>query len=691
MAGIVIFGGTTEGRKLAEAFADTSLQIKYCVATDYGATLLPEAQNIQTHTGRLDREEMKQYLKLAAPELVLDATHPYATVVTGQIAELCKEEKLPLLRILREADRPGEKKPEEMWGETRPADGQAILVDSVAEAVEVLKETEGKILITTGSKELEQYAELENYKERCVARVLPTLSVMEKCSELGFQGKNLIAMQGPFSLEMNVELIKATGCRYLVTKESGREGGYEEKCLAALQTGATLVVVKRPKEAEEENRVSLGEAISCVEKQFQVQEKRTVYLVGMGPGNPALLTKEALDALERAEVLIGADRMLQICRQMPEFCRKPVFCAYQKEKIAGFLREHREYKSAALLYSGDIGFYSGANQMQSILAEFGVVPVSGISSLEYFLNKIGVSRERVPAVSCHGKKENLIWLLQKYGSVCTLLGKGEEITGLCERLLEFQIKDVFLTVGERLSYPEERIVKGTPEQLKEQAFSDLSVLYMCYAEDRQGESRGMPGIPDESFLRELGENGTRVPMTKQTIRVLSLAKLNLTENAILYDVGAGSGSVSVEGAGLCPGGMVYAIEKKPEAVELLRKNRCHFQVENMEIVAGEAPEVLKDLPAPSHVFIGGSSGRLFEIVEAVREKNREARFVVNAVTLETIAQIQKLPEKFPEYQDMDILQVSASGVKKIGGYHLLHGENPVWIVSFGHTRKWGLV
>ena len=122
MAGIVIFGGTTEGRKLAEAFADTSLQIKYCVATDYGATLLPEAQNIQTHTGRLDREEMKQYLKLAAPELVLDATHPYATVVTGQIAELCKEEKLPLLRILREADRPGEKKPEKMWGETRPAD-----------------------------------------------------------------------------------------------------------------------------------------------------------------------------------------------------------------------------------------------------------------------------------------------------------------------------------------------------------------------------------------------------------------------------------------------------------------------------------------------------------------------------------------------------------------------------------------
>ena len=155
-------------------------------------------------------------------------------------------------------------------------------------------------------------------------------------------------------------------------------------------------------------------------------------------------------------------------------------------------------------------------------------------------------------------------------------------------------------------------------------------------------------------------------MTKQTIRVLSLAKLNLTENAVLYDVGAGSGSVSVEGAGLCPGGMVYAIEKKPEAVELLRKNRCHFQVENMEIVAGEAPEVLKELPAPSHVFIGGSSGRLFEIVEAVREKNREARFVVNAVTLETIAQIQKLPEKFPEYQDMDILQVSASGVKKIG-------------------------
>lgn len=728
MSGIVIFGGTTEGRKLAEAFAGTALQVSLCVATEYGASLIPSSENLQIHTGRLEPEQMTAFLREAEPELVLDATHPYAAVVTEHIRAACLELKLPLLRVSREQKQGAETDAEDI-----------IFVDSVEEAAAYLRGTEGRILLTTGSKELEKYAVIENYKERCVARVLPTLPVMEKCSGLGFTGKNLIAMQGPFSLEMNVQMIRAAGCRFLVTKESGKEGGYEEKCQAALETGTRLIVVRRPREAEpqpescsdtsmrqeargEEKRrkkedcadslpavLGLHEAIVYVCERFGIQEKRSLYLIGAGPGSRELLTGEALGYLAMADCIIGAGRILDICRGIKGLEDKPMLQSYKKEEIADFLHSHTAYQRAALVYSGDIGFYSGASGVQRLLPGFETVRVSGISSAEYFLNKIGVGREELPMVSCHGQRRNLVSLLLKKGSLFTLLGKGEEINAFCETLAGFGLHETQITVGQRLSYPDERIVSGTPGQLRGQTFGDLSVLYarlpyggaegaVRLPEDGAGEAlrekqqavgrylgtRGLvtPGLPDDLFLRDAQE-GEKTPMTKQGVRILSLSRLELTERAVVYDVGAGTGSVSIEAARLCTDGQVYAIEKKPGAVALLEKNRLRFQVENMTVVEGEAPEILEGLPAPTHVFIGGSSGRLREIIEAVRRKNPKARFVVNAVTLETIAELQRLPEYFPEYEDRELLQVSVSAAKKLGGYHLMRGENPVMIAAFG--------
>lgn len=185
------------------------------------------------------------------------------------------------------------------------------------------------------------------------------------------------------------------------------------------------------------------------------------------------------------------------------------------------------------------------------------------------------------------------------------------------------------------------------------------------------------GIPDEEFIRG------KVPMTKEEIRILSVVKLQLDNDSVVYDIGAGTGSVAVEMAGQCPKGMVYAIEKNPEAVSLIGKNKDKFGVCNMEIIEGTAPRCLSDLPKPTHVFIGGSSGNLLEIIRIVREKNFDARFVVNAVTLETLAQLQKIPEVFPEYADMEVVQVGISKSRAVGNYHLMCAENPVYVVVFG--------
>ena len=181
---------------------------------------------------------MAELMRERKIDLVLDATHPFALLVTEHIRAACKREKVQYIRCLREA------------GDIQNIleDEGIILVDSVAEAAEYLKMTEGNVLIATGSKELHYYTEIPKFKERCYARVLSTKAAVEESCALGFEGKHLIAMQGPFSKEMNQATLRYVGARYFVTKESGKTGGFQEKAAAAKEAGVTLIIVGRPRE-----------------------------------------------------------------------------------------------------------------------------------------------------------------------------------------------------------------------------------------------------------------------------------------------------------------------------------------------------------------------------------------------------------------------------------------------------------
>ncbi len=685
MPGIVIFGGTTEGRLLAEAFRNTELDIHICVATDYGAALLPAGDNITVHAGRMEETEMEAFLKGLGAAYCLDATHPYAAAVTENLYRACRNQKVAYIRVCREDDKSrlecqsGER---EERKRQQTAGGRVISVRSVAEAAAFLNTVEGNVLITTGSKELDCYTAVSDYKNRCFVRILPALEAMEKCRELGFSGRNLIAVQGPFEEEFNYALLKQIQAAWMVTKASGKEGGFPEKCEAALRAGCDILVVERPaetiSEGPEQMEMSLSETVGFLEQRFCLSHKRTLYLVGMGPGDHKLLTKEAEACLEACDVLIGARRILQI---WPKGSEKPFLESYQKEQILSFLQAHREYRIAAVVYSGDMGFYSGARGLrelleeQGLLEEYEICPVPGIASPIYFLDKIGVAWDTVLFVSCHGQQVDLVSLIRSHHRICVLLGKKEDVALICRVLLEGHLEYVKMTVGERLSYEDERIVHGSPAELREREFDSLSVLFL--ENPKPAPDRIGPGIPDSLFLRG------KVPMTKQEIRILSLAKLQLTKDAILYDVGAGTGSVALEAALQCRQGSVFAIERKPEAVELIRANRERFGAKNMEILEGEAPACLEGLPAPTHVFVGGSGGKLSEIIDAVRSKNPKVRFVVNAVTLETLAQLVKIREKFPEYKDMEAIQVNVAKNRALGSYQLMTAENPVTIVSFG--------
>lgn len=664
---IVIFGGTAEGRKLVEAAPSGDLKLHICVATEYGASLLPERENVMIHQRAMEENEMEAFLAETAPSYCLDATHPYAALVTKNVQKACLKLKIPYIRVFREEGNSGD----------------FISVESVAAAAEFLKGVSGNIFLTTGSKELDKYTVIPDYKTRCFARVIPSVEVLEKCNALGFFGRNLIAMQGPFSEEINYAMLRQTESEWMVTKNSGREGGYQEKCEAAIRAGVKIVVVERPEEVERACSVmSLSEALqfleslspSAAKKEPPVERKRKVVLVGAGPGNPEYLTKKAADAIKNSDVLIGAERMLAVGAALLEGEGKPFFISCRKEEIAAFLREHEEYQKAAILYSGDIGFYSGAKGMRALLDEFEIEEASGVSSVVYFLNRLGIPWHETTLISLHGKQENLLPLIREKKWVCALLGERGQIPHISKKLLQAGLTEVKITVGERLSYPEERIAVGKPSSFENQEFEALSVALF---ENPNPVKRSVcAGISDEEFLRG------RVPMTKEEIRTLSLSKLHLTEDAVIYDVGAGTGSLSVEAARLCTAGRVYAIERKPEAAELIRKNKVHFQVENLEVVEGSAPECLTGLPAPTHVFIGGSGRRLPEIIEEIRKKNPGARFVINAVTLETIAEIEALRKKLPDLPKMEIIQVNVARSRRLGEYHLMDAENPVMIAAF---------
>ena len=224
---ILLFGGTGEGRALAEWMLARGLDATVCVATEYGETLLPEGMKV--HVGRLDAGEMEA-LMAEGYTLVIDATHPYAVEVTKNIRAAAGRAGLPCLRLLRQSD-----------GE----DGCRKATDMAA-AANLLEKLPGNVLLTTGSKELDHFAR-PGLRERCFPRVLPMADSLERCLTLGFPPKNIICMQGPFSRELNVALLRQYHIQTLVTKDTGGYGGFREKAEAAREAGCALLVVERPR------------------------------------------------------------------------------------------------------------------------------------------------------------------------------------------------------------------------------------------------------------------------------------------------------------------------------------------------------------------------------------------------------------------------------------------------------------
>lgn len=648
---VIVFAGTTEGREIAEFLDRKGISAHICVATEYGEQLLQGDQNLEISHERLNAEEMELLIKEKKCEMVIDATHPYAAEVTINIKKACEAAEVSYIRVLRE-------------NQENQNSGDCLYADSVEDAVALLEHTKGNILATTGSKEAAKYTALTDYESRVFLRVLSLPDVVKQCKELGFQGKNLICMQGPFSKELNIAMLRQWDCKYLVTKMSGATGGFQEKIDAARICGCISVIIGRPLK---ESGLSVNECKRILCQKFSLKSQAEISLVGIGMGSAETRTVEASRAIRESELLIGARRMIDSCREFGKDC----YVEYDSQKIAQYLAEHPEYEKVAVLLSGDPGFNSGAKKLLDVLGNQ-VKVISGISSASYFMSRIQKSWDDVLITSAHGKHTNLVSLIKRNKKVFSILGTRNGIQNLAQEMAALGLNRAQLYTGECLSYPDEKIRKGAPEDFLNYEADPLSVVYV---ENPDAQKEYVThGIPDTEFLRE------KVPMTKEEVRTVSLSKLHLEEDSVCYDVGAGTGSVSIEMASRAWNGKVYAIEKKALAVELLKKNREKFAVENLEIIEGTAPEALENLEPPTHAFIGGSSGKMETILRLLLEKNPSVRIVINCIALETVSETLQCLKTLPVKEE-EILQISVSKGKSVGNYHMMMGENPIYIIS----------
>lgn len=405
------------------------------------------------------------------------------------------------------------------------------------------------------------------------------------------------------------------------------------------------------------------------------EKRRKIFLTGIGMGMPEMLTARAKEVIDQADCLIGAKRMLECAKrilpgEMQE--KKKMMVEYRPEQIAEIIKAEKEDWKIGILLSGDIGFFSGAKKLEKVLEGFAdeVILVPGISSIVYLSAKIGIAWEDAATISLHGKNENFIQTIDKREKTFLLLGGTDAGKVFYKRMLEYEMNEVKIHIGTNLSYADECVRSGVLSDFQEEDFEGLTAVMV---ENPVPSKATGPHRKDEEFLRG------KVPMTKAEIRAVSVAQMELTEDAVVYDIGAGTGSVSVEIALSGEKIKVYAIEKNPEGVELIRQNRKKFRVDGIRIIEGNAPEVLEGLEMPTHVFIGGSSGNLRQIIEKVTAANPEVKIVLNAISLETLGEVMEL-SKDGLLKEIQVTQLSAARSRILGDYHMMTGQNPVYII-----------
>ena len=407
---------------------------------------------------------------------------------------------------------------------------------------------------------------------------------------------------------------------------------------------------------------------------------RNINLVGIGLGNPNLLTKAAYKAIESSNIIIGARRILESIKE--DFADKLYYIEYNTEKILEIIKENIG-NEIAVVFSGDISLFSGSIKLferlnaaiedRKVFKDCKINTFPGISSLSYLCAKTNTDISKVKILSFHGKEELLYHNIDSNEYTFIITSKADGVKKICRKLIEFGFFELDIILGENLSYDNERITKAEASKFLDMEISDLNCMIISNPDADKSISFG---LSDEVFVRD------KVPITKSEVRAIIMSKLDIQTDSICYDIGAGSGSVSIEMSRLAYDGKVYAIEKNPLAVELIQKNIHNFSAENIELIHAKAPDGLDNIINADKIFIGGSGGELISMMEMIFTSKKNPTIVISAITMETIAQITdivKIAKEKGYYTEITAINVSKS--KEVGPYNMMMAQNMVFIAK----------
>lgn len=380
-----------------------------------------------------------------------------------------------------------------------------------------------------------------------------------------------------------------------------------------------------------------------------------------------LLSEKTLDKIKSAELLISTDRLFDRFKGYNKSC-----ISMPLSKIAESIRTEHYTKSIVVLASGDIGFYSISTMLKRELAEYELEFISGTSCLQYLTAKLQIPYDSIKCVSLHGRERSPLPYVSYNRLTFFLTGGKYKAHDIINELYNAELTDIIITVGENLSEQNERIITGKPSELLGYSFENLSVVLIT----NEAYINPHKTLKDSDFLRS---EYKRVPMTKEAIRNLSLSALDIQPTDIIYDIGAGTGSISIAMAYTAYEGFVYAIEKEPSAVALIEQNRKTLKAYNLAIISAKAPQGLDTLPIPTKAFIGGSSGNLNEIFNTLYKKNPNIKIVINAITLETLNEAITCIEARGFIPDITCANISVA--EKIGRYNMMKAQNPIYIIG----------
>jgi precorrin-6Y C5,15-methyltransferase (decarboxylating) len=404
-----------------------------------------------------------------------------------------------------------------------------------------------------------------------------------------------------------------------------------------------------------------------IEEENMAQQK--VYLVGAGITGWEGFGGKALEVISKAEVLIGHQRLLDI---FPEFKGRKMVMD-DLSIMLDFLKSTE--KRTVVLGSGDPNFFGVGRFLLRNLPKERVEIFPNVTSIQYAFARIKEPWDDATFVSVHGRgMKSAIDRIIAATKVAILTDATNSPAAIARELIARGAEGYDAWLCEDMGMPGEKFTKTDVRGLVDLATSNLNILILIKAWEPNLENYPVMGIHDEEFAT------AKKLITKEEVRAVTLGKLQLQDDLVMWDIGAGSGSVSIEAGNLMPNGKIFALERNPQYLTFLRDNLKKFVARNVMLIEAFAPEGLDDLPDPDRVFIGGSGGMLEEIIEAVDRRLKPDGFIVlNAVTLDTLTKSVEFLEDHG--YTVEVTCVNIAKTRGLTEYKMFEAHNPVYIIT----------